>query len=167
MHLAVVNLQSFAQLTANGILRGSAIGLLGVAFALILYALSAYLAAREVEHDLMVFPGSSHDFTSKVTRAAREFVADRCRGEELPPLIGEVVVTAVLEGSPAAEAGLRAGDVLLCYNGRTVKTRDDYSQAQSTLVWGQEEAVITWRRGELEIDATVAVGRLGLTLEDR
>jgi branched-chain amino acid transport system permease protein len=57
MHLAVVNLQSFAQLTANGIFRGSAIGLLGVAFALILgvagrfhfafgsfYALSAYLA---------------------------------------------------------------------------------------------------------------------------
>lgn len=57
MLLAAVNLQSFAQLTANGILRGAAVGLLGVGLALILgvagrfhfafgsfYALTAYLA---------------------------------------------------------------------------------------------------------------------------
>jgi branched-subunit amino acid ABC-type transport system permease component len=55
--LAVVNLETFAQLTANGIFRGAAIGLLGVGFALILgvtgrfhfaygafYALAAYFA---------------------------------------------------------------------------------------------------------------------------
>lgn len=57
MTLAVVNLETFAQLTANGIFRGAAIGLLGVGFALILgvtgrfhfaygalYTLAAYLA---------------------------------------------------------------------------------------------------------------------------
>jgi branched-chain amino acid transport system permease protein len=55
--LAVVNLETFAQLTANGLFRGSAFGLLGVAFALILgvtgrfhfafgalFTLSAYMA---------------------------------------------------------------------------------------------------------------------------
>ena len=57
MPLAVVDLETFAQLTANGIFRGSAFGLLGVGFALILgvtgrfhfaygafFTLTAYLA---------------------------------------------------------------------------------------------------------------------------
>ena len=57
MLLAVVNLETFAQLTANGIFRGAAFGMLGVGFALILgvtgrfhfaygafYTLAAYLA---------------------------------------------------------------------------------------------------------------------------
>ncbi|MGI8793506.1 MAG: branched-chain amino acid ABC transporter permease [Acidimicrobiales bacterium] len=57
MILAAVDLETFAQLTANGIFRGAAVGLLGVGFAFILgvtgrfhfaygavYALAAYLA---------------------------------------------------------------------------------------------------------------------------
>jgi branched-subunit amino acid ABC-type transport system permease component len=64
--IAVVNLETFLQLTANGIFRGSAFGLLGVAFALILgvtgrfhfafgalYTLSAYLAFTFLNRGLL------------------------------------------------------------------------------------------------------------------
>ncbi len=64
--IAVVNLETFLQLTANGIFRGSAFGLLGVGFALILgvtgrfhfaygalYALSAYLAFTFLNRGLL------------------------------------------------------------------------------------------------------------------
>jgi branched-subunit amino acid ABC-type transport system permease component len=57
LHLAVVNLETFTQLTANGIFRGAAYGMLGVGFAIILgvtgrfhfaygafYTLAAYMA---------------------------------------------------------------------------------------------------------------------------
>lgn len=66
MNLAAVNLETFAQLTANGLFRGSAFGLLGVGFALILgvtgrfhfaygafYTLSAYLAFTFLSRGLL------------------------------------------------------------------------------------------------------------------
>lgn len=66
MILAVVNLETFAQLTANGIFRGAAFGLLGVGFALILgvtgrfhfaygalFTLAAYLAFTFLDRGLV------------------------------------------------------------------------------------------------------------------
>lgn len=66
MLLAAVNLETFAQLTANGIFRGAGIGLLGVGFALILgvsgrfhfaygalFTLTAYLAFTFADRGLL------------------------------------------------------------------------------------------------------------------
>jgi predicted esterase len=129
--------------------------------------LDRYLTERKVKHDCRIFPGGSHAFTSAVTRAAQEFVASWCRGEELPPLAGELVVTEVADGSPAAKAGLKAGDVLTSYNAVPLKNRDDLVGAASSVVAGQREVVITWRRGKEEQQAKVPAGPLGLGLADR
>ncbi len=65
MHLAVVNFETFSQLTANGIFRGSAYGILGVGLAMILgvtgrfhfaygafYTLAAYMAYTFLDRGL-------------------------------------------------------------------------------------------------------------------
>jgi predicted esterase len=130
--------------------------------------LSEYLKKHEVPHDVLIMPKGSHRFTSKTSRAASEFVAKWCRGKELPPLEGKLVVTSVVADSQAAGAGLKEGDVLTSYNGQAIKDLDDLQDAMAGVEQDATEDIqIVWKRGEDEMKAKIKPGRLGVMLADR
>lgn len=126
-----------------------------------------YFKEHDVPHDALFVEGGGHGFNSKVMRAAQEFVAKWCRGTELPPLEGKVVVTGVVEDSQAAEIGMKEGDVITSYNGKAVKSMDDLTAAIAAAAEA-ESIEVEWLRGEEEKKkATVKPGRLGVMLADR
>lgn len=129
--------------------------------------LAAFLAERGVDHSVSIFAGGGHGFTSKVTRAAQEFVAGRCRGEKLPPLKGELVVTAVADGSEADWLGLNPGDVITSYNGHAVANRDDLAAAMTSVPQGQDRIPITFVHEGEKIEDVVGPGPLGAECVDR
>lgn len=129
--------------------------------------LAEYFKEHEVSHEVLIQPGGHHGFTSKIMRAAQEFVAKWCRGEELPPLKGELVVTGVVEDSQAEEIGLKEGDVITSYNGKAVTNMDDLLAAMNAADEGADGITIKWRSGETEKSAEVNAGRLGVNLADR
>ncbi len=66
------------------------------------------------------------------------------------------LVSQVQPGSAAARAGLRAGDVVLKYNGRTVDAASDLSAAVGLAVPGDRATLEVWRDGAArEIVATL------------
>ncbi len=129
--------------------------------------LSEYLKKHEVAHDVLIVPKGSHRFTSKTSRAACEFVAKWCRGKELPPLEGKLVVTSVVADSQAATAGIKEGDVITSYNGQAIKDLDDLQEAIAGVEQDAEEIEIVWKRGEEELRSKIKPGRLGVMLADR
>jgi Tfp pilus assembly protein PilF len=79
----------------------------------------------------------------------------------VPP--GGVLLTAVVPGSPAAKAGLRAGDVLLRYQGTPLKTPTDLRPQDPSPDAKARMVVEVWRAGEtLLVEA--APGPLGAAL---
>jgi hypothetical protein len=129
--------------------------------------LAKYLTEHGVEHEVVLQPGGGHSFTSKISHAARTFVAARCRGETVPPLRGELVVTAVVPDSQAAKIGLRKDDVITSYAGRAIRNLDDLRAAIGGVEEGTKSVVIEWRRGEEAMKATLEPGRIGVMLADR
>ncbi len=68
-----------------------------------------------------------------------------------------VLVAEVVEGSPAAEAGLEAGDVILSLDGRPIQDMAELSAAVKLRMPG-EAVELTMRRGEDTYVATVVLG---------
>jgi S1-C subfamily serine protease len=60
-----------------------------------------------------------------------------------------VTITAVSEGTPADEAGLRAGDLILDFAGETVSSIDDLHRLLTEERIGKPVPVRVLRRGEL------------------
>jgi serine protease DegQ len=81
--------------------------------------------------------------------------------EEIAPLLGMspgrgAVVTRVLSNSPAAQAGIRPGDVITELNGRPIASPTDLSNAEGLLPVGSTLALKLLRDGEtVSIDATL------------
>jgi hypothetical protein len=63
----------------------------------------------------------------------------------------------IVEGSPAAKAGIAAGDVLLRINDRPIANLQEYSNLLRTLKPGQTVSVVL-RRGEKELTVSVTLG---------
>src|SRR5262245_24569767 len=59
-----------------------------------------------------------------------------------------VLVNRVLEGSPADRAGLRSGDVIVRFNGRTATSPDQLTQLVRDSRVGQSVSVTVVRNGE-------------------
>ena len=57
-----------------------------------------------------------------------------------------IPILGVLEGTPAARAGLRYGDVLLAVNGRRTRTVVDYIEAKNLREEGMD--IVVFRSGE-------------------
>jgi len=56
-----------------------------------------------------------------------------------------VLVTEVASGSPGSAAGIRAGDVIVRFNGQTVTTVGQLTNAIFKTTIGQEVEVVSWR----------------------
>jgi serine protease Do len=74
----------------------------------------------------------------------------------LPERAG-LLVRTVAEGSPAAEAGMKVGDLLVEAGGDPVRTVDDLHQAMDT-ARATDELTLTVVRGADELSVTVAFG---------
>ena len=73
-------------------------------------------------------------------------------------------VVSVVEDSPAAEAGIQAGDVITAIDGETVTTRDELVNAVKTKSVGDEVVLRVLREGQTS-DITVTVGEQTQTAE--
>jgi serine protease Do len=83
---------------------------------------------------------------------------DQARAAELKlPEAGGVEVTRVREGSPAADAGLRPGDVITKFNGQRVAGNDHFSRLVRETPVGQRVTLEVYRGGAPQMmTATVA-----------
>jgi CHAT domain-containing protein len=82
----------------------------------------------------------------------------------LPP--GGVLLTAVVPGGKAAQAGLRPNDVLLRYTGQELKGPGDLPPLLQAAGDGKPVPVTIWREGK-ELHKKVPPGKLGVALADR
>ncbi len=79
---------------------------------------------------------------------------------------GGLAVTGVAQGGPAAEAGLREGDVLLTAAGRPMRTFLDWESVKLDVAPSQR-LELTFRRGDRDRAATVVVADLPTALADK
>lgn len=70
------------------------------------------------------------------------------------------LIASVQDGSPAAAAALRPGDVIVKVNGRAADTPRAVSRAIADLAPGDKATLTLWRDGA-EVQADITVGRLG------
>jgi serine protease DegS len=78
-------------------------------------------------------------------KVASAVAIGRQRGLKLP---AGAYVGQVTPGSPAAQAGLRQGDVLLALNKRPVYDASDIERALGSLAVGQAAELVWWRDGQ-------------------
>ena len=69
---------------------------------------------------------------------------------ELAAALGGIPVLGTLAGSPAAQAGIRYGDVVLAVNNRRTRTMLDYLEAKALRADGME--VVVFRAGAERIE---------------
>ncbi|MDL2315894.1 Do family serine endopeptidase [Desulfovibrio sp. OttesenSCG-928-A18] len=75
------------------------------------------------------------------------------------------LVNSVLDGQPAAEAGVKAGDVILSLDGDTVKNTEQLLRKVASLSPGSTVKAILWRDGK-ELTVTIKVAERDLTQAD-
>ncbi|MER8573178.1 DegQ family serine endoprotease [Mesorhizobium sp. M1338] len=68
------------------------------------------------------------------------------------------LVSRVNDGSPAARAGVEAGDVITSFAGQDVKDPKDLSRAVADVTPGARETLNIWRKGKA-VDISVDIGR--------
>ena len=64
----------------------------------------------------------------------------------------------IREGSPASQAGLRAGDVLIKFDGNEIRTLEDFTYYLQSKQPGDTVAVVVTRDGK-EVEASVKLAR--------
>lgn len=73
---------------------------------------------------------------------------------------GGLLVTNVAEGTPAAQAGVKAGDVIVSANGKAVRSSDDLREAMDQVAEGAELTLGLQREGRaVEVKAKLAERR--------
>ncbi|MFO7675208.1 MAG: PDZ domain-containing protein [bacterium] len=79
----------------------------------------------------------------------------------------EVAVRDVVPGSQAAEAGLRPGDVIVSYDGKSIARTPDISVAKSAVAEGQQEVELVIRRAGSEFRLVFKPGSVGVWTEEQ
>ena len=69
-----------------------------------------------------------------------------------------VIITGVLQGGPAAQGGLKPGDVIVKVGGKTIRNVSELLSSVAALKPG-EEAPFGLRRGEAEMEITITAGK--------
>ncbi len=83
---------------------------------------------------------------------------DLAEGLDLKETKG-ALVSEVINGSPAAAAGLKQGDVILGYAGKPVKELRDLTRAVAGSPIGRTQALVVWRQGH-EVSLTIQPARM-------
>ena len=68
------------------------------------------------------------------------------------------LVAQVVDGSPAARAGLKSGDVVTALGGKPVATPKDLSRLVADMAPGDKADITVWRQGK-PLDLSIAIGR--------
>jgi len=76
-------------------------------------------------------------------------------GIRLEDKASDVVVASPIEGSPAAEAGVRSGDVVIAVNGKSVREEDTSEVVERIKGEAGTEVELTVRRGDEDRDFTL------------
>ena len=86
------------------------------------------------------------DLTPDVRSELQEQGQERGQGQAQGPVHG-AVVEDVQPGSPADNAGLQRGDVIVEVNRHSVKSASEVAQALSGVPSGQDALVLVWSNG--------------------
>jgi carboxyl-terminal processing protease len=110
--------------------------------------------------------GHTRFLTPEETEKSREMISSKYVGigVRLEDKDDEVVVTSPMRGSPAEEAGIESGDVLIAVDGESVKGMDfkeigekikgpEGTEVDLTVLRDEEERDFTVERAELEVPA--------------
>ncbi len=94
--------------------------------------------------------------------AGREFSLPRMTsfaflGAAIAPTDGPLVLTIVQPGSPAAESGLQAGDLVLSINGAPIKKAEDYGRELSRY-WPGDKIVFESQRNGMVYTKEIVLG---------
>jgi S1-C subfamily serine protease len=81
----------------------------------------------------------------RATNLAELGPSDRAKFRQVPR--ASVYISDVIAESPAARAGLRAGDFILTYQGQSVASVDDLAERIAKTPIGQEVTLSLWRHG--------------------
>ena len=84
---------------------------------------------------------------SKLGMSVQELTPQLAHGFQIKETAG-VVVVQVEQGSPAAEAGIRPGDLIMDINGITIQTMKEYHAALSKAQPGSSLRILVKRRGK-------------------
>ena len=121
----------------------------GIGFALPISA--AQVTIQQLQETGEVVRGWLGVSIQKISEAlAESFGLDRARG---------ALVAGVIEGSPAADAGIRQGDIILELNGRPVDEMNDLPRMVAATPVGKTVEVKLFRDGK-EITVKVKIGKL-------
>lgn len=95
--------------------------------------------------------------TGHVTHSGRAYLGVRVA---LTGSSSGALISSVTSGSPAAQAGLQAGDLITALNGKAVTSPDDLSQALAQLAPGDRATVSVTRQDGSQHTLTVTLGEL-------
>jgi S1-C subfamily serine protease len=70
-----------------------------------------------------------------------------------------VLVDSVVSGGPCAKAGVKAGDVILAFNGKATNTSDDLIEDEYGMAVGQKITLKVWRNGSV-LTIPVVMGQM-------
>jgi len=107
-------------------------------------------------------PPFEHFQRCQETTDARGNPTQMCESEEVPTPDTRVVVTAVMAGSPAEQAGFRAGDVVATLNAVPMRVRMDVYHAILSKAPGQSFEALLVRAG----GSVVVRGHFGIAMSD-
>ncbi|MGZ8867708.1 MAG: trypsin-like peptidase domain-containing protein [Thermoanaerobaculia bacterium] len=119
--------------------------------------------ARKVIEDLLRYGAVHSAWIGAVTGT---LTPEEARRQNLPIPRGAVIVR-VFDGSPAAAAGLRTGDIITSVNGRAVDSRESFSTATATATAGTPVTLAVLRDGRsqnVSLRPAEPPGSLGLTI---
>jgi putative serine protease PepD len=78
-------------------------------------------------------------------------------GVRIESVAGGAKITKIVAGSPAAKAGLKVGDVITAFDGKTITSADELTAAVTAAKPG-EQATVTLQRGGATQHVTVTLG---------
>lgn len=117
------------------------------------FAISSNLAERTAE-DLIEYGKVRRPWLGVIIQELTSEMSEHVEAEQ------GVIVAEVKEGSPAEEAGLEAGDVVMEFNGKPVHTPHDLQRAVLAQNIGDEVEVTVHKKDEGEETLTVTLGEL-------
>ena len=104
--------------------------------------------------------------------SVQELTPDLAKSFGLPSPAGALIAD-VMKGSPAEDAGLKRGDVVLEYRGKKIKSADELRNKVAGTPIGEEVQLTVWRNKK-ELELSVKIGsleelekRLASTVKDR